>query len=111
MLLTLAVAPAPVIVIDLMLTWRLSTSASWFLIAASQALVPPSLVTIAAAKSLVQIFFSSAAVASDCRFEIAWTASCCSPLKPLVETVVLQAPRASARRAREGRAMARLVGE
>ena len=68
---------------------KLSTSASWFLITCRH---PPealfSRATRAAARSLVQTFFSSPPDASLWKFEIAWATSCCSPLNDDVDTVL-----------------------
>src|ERR1700691_4992855 len=65
MLLTVAVAVVPLasIFTDSTLVSRLSTWASWLLIAASQPFLPPSFVTSAAARSSAQTLLCSPAVA------------------------------------------------
>src|ERR1700733_181224 len=98
MLLTCAVAVLPETCIASTVTSKESTWVSWSLIAFSQ-LPPlaPSLVTSALARSFLQIFSSSPAVTSVCRFLIVSAAALASPFRPDVETLLAQAesPRAS----------------
>src|SRR5271163_557619 len=93
---------------DLMFTTRLSTSASWRLIASTQ---PPltllSCLTRVPARTFVQIFFCSPAVASLWRFEITCAISCSSPLNA-AETELPQAARPTASRQAHSSAAVRL---
>src|SRR5271165_1499297 len=97
MLLTVAVAvfAAGSTLTDSTVVSKFSISATCSLIACSQALWPPSRRTTGSARSSLQIFLYSLAVASDCRFATVWATSCSSPLKLPLEAVLPQAARVS----------------
>src|SRR5450759_3260867 len=96
---------------DWILASRLSTSASWSLIARSQPFTPPRLLTRVPATSFAQIFLASAAVASAWRFEIVCATARCSPVKPAVYTVLPHAARATAQSGTLSGARTRLAAE
>src|ERR1700722_2062287 len=97
---------------DWTLTWRLSISARWLLIAFSQRLAPPSRATTLADSISPHIFLYSPVVAAVWKFAIDCATSCSSPWKPEVETALPQpaSPRASNGRQRivKGRRMGRV---
>ena len=76
-----AVLPSGATFTDTIVASRLSIWASCFLSASSQPLRPPSLATIAAARSCLQMLSRFEEVASLCRSATRWATSCSTPLK------------------------------